>query len=71
MEFLKFKRLSKGFTQKKLAKEVGVTQSAYCAYERGERKPSPQVHVKLAAALDVDPEEFTAKLYRMSDSQWK
>lgn len=55
---LKRKRLEKGLSQKKLAKEAGVSQSAIFQWENGTRAPKMQQISKLSAALDVSPTFF-------------
>lgn len=49
-------RIAKGYTQKRLAKEAGLTERAIQNYEYTTRQPKGQYLSRLAAALDV-PEE--------------
>ena len=46
-EKLKLLRKEKGVSQKIVAKELGITLSAYSNYEQGIREPSNEVLVKL------------------------
>jgi putative transcriptional regulator len=54
MTGLQIKELRKalGYTQARLAEEVGVTANTVARYERGELKPSPPV-MKLLKLLDM------------------
>lgn len=45
-------------TQRELADEVGLTESAIRNYERGIRVPSDEQIVKIAAALDVSADSI-------------
>ena len=50
-------RKERGFTQKQLAQDVGVVESAIRNYERGIRSPDKRDQEEgIAAALGVDPE---------------
>jgi transcriptional regulator with XRE-family HTH domain len=68
MTYLRFHRMNLGLTQAEVAARAGISQGAYCDYERGEKKPRPKVHRKLALALQRPVEEFTAKLYGVEAS---
>lgn len=50
-EWLIKKREESGLSKSDLAKEVGVQVSVIGKYERGERRPSPEVAQKLAKVL--------------------
>lgn len=50
-------RVSHGHSQGDVAKAVGVSQQAMCAYEAGERRPSILTLVKLARFHHVDFED--------------
>lgn len=45
-------------TQEEIAKEVGVTKSAWAMYERGERTPRDEVKVKIARYFNVSVQEL-------------
>ncbi len=53
MEILKQLRKQNGFTQKDVAKELGITVSAYGNYELGQRQPTPEMLCKLADVFEV------------------
>lgn len=56
MEFyenLRAARKTKGFTQLQVAEQLGVTKSAYNAYESGKRQPDVPKIKMLAKILDV------------------
>lgn len=63
MNYLKWCRLNLGLSQIRVAEEVGISQGMYCDIERGRRKPSPKVHLRIATVLRQPVEEFTARLY--------
>lgn len=50
---LKQLRTQKNLTQKQLASLIGVQHSIISFYEVGDRTPSPEVIIKLAAVLHV------------------
>ena len=50
---LKEARAKKNISQAKLAKEIGISQQAYCLYETGKRIPKYETRVKIAAALGI------------------
>ena len=52
-EKLRDLRKQKGLTQAQLASLIGVKNSVISFYELSERVPSPEVIIKLAAALHV------------------
>lgn len=52
-EKLKELRKEKGCTQRKVAKAIGVTLSAYSNYEQGLREPSYQILKLLCRFFDV------------------
>jgi transcriptional regulator with XRE-family HTH domain len=58
MATLKELRIRKVMSQADLSRESGVTVSAICRLERGERKPRFVTIRKLARALNVDPGEI-------------
>lgn len=55
---LKDLREQKGLTQAELATTVGVSQGIISQYERGERKPTNEIHSKLSKALGVSMDEL-------------
>lgn len=63
MQYLKYHRLVKGFTQAQLAKKAHISQGHYSDIESGRTKPHPEIHKRIADALERPLEEFTAKLY--------
>jgi transcriptional regulator with XRE-family HTH domain len=58
MATLKELRIRKVMSQADLSRASGVTVSAICRLERGERKPRFVTIRKLALALNVDPGEI-------------
>lgn len=50
-------------TQKEVADRASVTESAYRAYELGDRNPKPEVLKRIAAALEVRPEYLSAPVF--------
>lgn len=56
-------RMSKNKTQKQLAEYAGITTRYYQYLETGRKKPTIQIALKLAEALDATAEEvFTIEL---------
>ena len=51
-------RLKHEMTQEQLAEKSGIHHVVISAYENGKRKLSRKAAVKLAKALDEDPESF-------------
>lgn len=46
-------RIAKNLTQKQLASQIGVKNSIISFYEMGDRLPSPEIIIKLAAVFRV------------------
>lgn len=51
-------------TQKEVANRAKITESAYRAYELGDRNPKPEILDRIAKALDVRPEFLSAPTFR-------
>ncbi|QVK20767.1 helix-turn-helix transcriptional regulator [Mycoplasmatota bacterium] len=54
-ERLKHLRKSRNYTQRQIAKILGMTHSGYSKYERGERDPGLEVIVNLANIYGIPP----------------
>lgn len=57
-DFIKEKRLARGLSQGETAKLLGISQAAYCRYERGLRDPGLKMTKELAKVLKFKPGEF-------------
>lgn len=53
MDTIADQRKASGWTQERLAEELGVTQAAVAHWENGRRNPSVETLKKVAAALGV------------------
>ena len=51
-------REAKGFSQRQLAQEPGISQAMLCQIERGTKNPSLPVGLALAGALEVRVERL-------------
>lgn len=51
-------------TQKEVADKARITESAYRAYELGDRNPKPDILDRIARALGVRPEYLSAPTFR-------
>ena len=51
-------RKKKRLTMRQVAEELGITESCYCLYENGKRKPSFDVLVKLAKIYGCTVNDF-------------
>ena len=51
-------------TQKEVADKAHITESAYRAYELGDRNPKPEILGRIARALEVRPEYLSAPTFR-------
>lgn len=60
MSKIRFKELreEQGLSQKDIAKEIGVTPSAWSAYEKGKQKPSVDVLYKIAERFKISLDWF-------------
>ena len=58
MEMLKNYRQFRGLTRESLAAMVGISAETLARYERGDREPTTTTTKKLAAALNVTPNEL-------------
>lgn len=61
-------RLEKGMSLGQLASAIGRSSSSVRRWERGEVTPAVSVIPKLAAILEIDPDEFTVATSSASDS---
>lgn len=52
-ERLRQERISRGFTQKRLAEAIGVTYNAISQYESGAREPSIALLIKICDFLEI------------------
>lgn len=57
-DFLKGKRLAKGYSQAHVAKLLNITQQRYSLYELGKREPGLDFIIDVAQVLDFKPGEF-------------
>ena len=55
---LKLARNARGYTQKEVAKSIGVSNSSYSQYESGGREPSIKTIEKIAHVLRVSIDEL-------------
>jgi len=55
---LKYNRKLAGLTQAELAKRLGVSHQMIAAYESGSKNPKWETIMRLADALDVNPEQL-------------
>ena len=60
-------RLKHELTQKRLAELSGISYATISAYERGKQPLSRRAAVRLAKAMDEDPESFFKYLPKQSD----
>lgn len=50
---LRSARKAAGRKQREVAEHLGITEGAYCAYETGKRRPTPEAISKIATFLGV------------------
>lgn len=58
MNWLESIRAAKGYSQKAVAEEAGISQPTYCNIENGNRGVSVEVAKKIARILDFDWTKF-------------
>ena len=58
---LKEYREKKDLTMKQVAEKLGCSESCYCLYEKGLRKPSFETLVKLAEIYGCTVNDFVSK----------
>ncbi len=58
MNWLKQHRENKKFTQEQVANISQVSRAYYTNIERGNKRPTPEVAMRIAAALDFDWTRF-------------
>lgn len=61
---LKALRSELHLTQKEVADKAHITESAYRAYELGDRNPKPEILDKIAKVLGVRPEYLSAPTFK-------
>lgn len=64
MHELKRLRLIRGWTQDKAARELNVSTSAYCNWEKGNKQPHPKRWPQIAKKFGVEPRALTYALDR-------
>jgi len=52
------KRKKCGFTQQEMADKVGIERTSYNRIERGKRKPSVDIAIKIANVLNVKVDDI-------------
>ncbi len=57
-DFIKEKRIAKGYSQAEVAKRLSISQVAYGRYELGLRDAGLDMIFKIAEVLDFKPGEF-------------
>ena len=57
-------RLERHFKQEEMAKQLGLSMSAYCRYERGEREPTASVVLLLAEVFDCSADDLLGRRWR-------
>ena len=57
-ENIKKLRMEKGWSQRKLASELNVTQAAIYNWEKGERQPSKEMFERIAEKLGTTPAQL-------------
>lgn len=57
-DFLKDKRIAKGYSQARVAELMGISQQRYSRYELGQREPGLDFIIDVAQVLDFKPGEF-------------
>lgn len=63
LELLKQERIKRGFSQKKMAEELGFRdKSSYCLIENGKTQVSVQLMNKIIKVLDLSV-ELTARIF--------
>lgn len=60
-DFLKEKRLAKGYSQSKVAELLGISQQRYSRYELGQREPGLDFIIDVSRVLSFKPGEFFDK----------
>lgn len=56
---LQLVRRARGLSQDEVAAEAGISRELLSRIERGYRQPTSEVRQRLAAALDLEPNELT------------
>lgn len=56
--FIKEKRIEKGFSQAEMARKLNISQQAYSRYELGMREAGLQMILDIAEILGFQPGEF-------------
>ncbi|MBZ5555231.1 MAG: helix-turn-helix domain-containing protein [Acidobacteriia bacterium] len=65
-ELIKSKRLSRGWSLRRLGAEIGVTPAYVADIEASRRLPSGELKKRISSVLEIPPEELAAADYRLS-----
>ena len=68
MNIIEKRRSELGISQRRLAEMLGVQRYSVSKWERGHRRPDPQVLSRLYVALGLDAEEI-ASLYLREEGE--
>jgi len=68
--WLRRRRLERGLTQEELGELVGYAAQTIRKIEGGQRRPSPQLALRLAEVLQITPEEHSAWMGAASGVAW-
>ncbi len=68
---LRLYRKRKGITQKELASEIGIVQTAVANYETGKRNPDLETLIKLADFFETSLDEFTGRDFNNSQTTFQ
>ena len=60
-ELIKNTRIERGLSQEELGKLLGVTKVSICGYERGTRKPTMDIFLRLSDILEVTPNQLVGR----------
>lgn len=68
-EIIKESRIKKNWTQERLAKELGITQSYLSKLESSTVPPSDSLCVKIAEKFDLNKKDFLLKAFKQRDAE--
>lgn len=66
---LKYLRKTMGFTQKEIAKKIGIAQQTYAGYEKGNHEPSVEIMIRLADTYNTSMDYITGRYIGTNDDK--
>lgn len=65
-DYVRIKRLEKGYSQYHMANILGISQNSYCLLENGQTKFSLDRIIEIASIFEFSPQEFLEDYFNVA-----